>query len=191
MEFDINLSCILVTCPSHGHETTCINDLCPGMWKHSFLSRLFRRMSNTYICMIRVTWPLRNPPCWWTGFFFSKLITRRKRSFTADSQKPITGKKKRQINFYSTIDWDHHIWYSMLYVQYQIWWSQSIVDSKVDLKRFFPCVYPINLSFRIYTVMIQTVSILKQKRAVHPDTSCCENLLCRPFSSRDLLRIFP
>ena len=67
-----------------------------------------------------------NSRCW-------KIITG-----TAQHQQR---KKKKRVKsmFDSTIDWDHHIWYSMLYVQYQIWWSQSIEESKIDLTCFFSC----------------------------------------------------
>ena len=40
----------------------------------------------------------------------------------------------------------------MLYVQYQIWWSQSIVESKIDLTRFFSVQAPNFLSF-IYLIL--------------------------------------
>ena len=50
------------------------------------------------------------------------------------------GKKKHvESIFDSTIDWDHHIWYWTFNILYQIWWSQSIVESKIDMTRFFPC----------------------------------------------------
>ena len=49
------------------------------------------------------------------------------------------GEKTRQIIFDSTIDWDHHICYCTYNILYQIWCSQPIVKSNINLTRFFPC----------------------------------------------------
>ena len=67
-----------------------------------------------------------------------------------------TGKKRVKSIFDSIIDWDHHIWYWTYNILCQIRWSQSIVELKIDLTRFFPslCWYqsfePFDLSNQTY-----------------------------------------
>ena len=81
------------------------------------------------------------------------------------------------IWFHNWIDWDHHIWYWTYNILYQIWWSQSIVESKLDLTRFFPCAlcwFALYYSCHIRIICIKydhnyTVCVLPNLKSITSD----------------------